>query len=1549
MTTPAHDSSEWPGASGAPGRAGGPPLPAGSGDDAAPLSGGQPPHGGGSEPPSSDAPPPRRRRRPWKALAWLIAVPVLLVALLAGLLYGALTTERGTAYAWRAAVKLLDGRLAGTLDGGALATGVRLRDVAWRGADGTRVTVDRISGQWALGRQPWRFVVAYLHVGDVDLRIVPSTEPSSPATLPTDLQLPLAVEIRDLQVARLTLHQGASTSEYSRLMFHARSDGRHHEATVERLDTPFGAVSADAKLDGVRPFALKGNLGYSGKVSGEDVQVNGRVGGSLEALSADLEANGMKLTGRAHVEATPFEAVPLERVTLAFDHVNPQAFAPGAPFADLAVRADLAPVGAAAVSSAAAAGAAGSAVTAGVVKAASAGVASGRSGASGAMGVAGASKPVAALAPELAASAPPGASGPSTASASAYASAPSAGGASPAAPTPHAPASRGAAGFTVAGSVSIVNAKPGSLDDQLLPLIDARADVTLDAKTQRIGNLNVRVVKNATVTGGGTISGRNGQFDLNVAALDLNAIQSSVRATQLSGPVGIRLAGDVQSVTLDLADAKAGLRAQGKVTLDPARTTFSDVRVTSGAGRIDLAGAIKHDANSTYNLKATLTNFDPLSLTSQRPASAARRGDGRPATGAAAVQRSRNSANSNSAPSRATAERDALDPKRNLALNPARNPALNPAQDDARHPQPTRASPAPASPRPAASGHAPARRGVSASRPVEAHVNGTLTAAGVFAPAFTTKADFRLGPSVYDGLPLTGSGTVQLAGARLLPSRANLSVAGNEVDLQGSFGARGDRLRFRIDAPQLDRLGFGLAGQVAASGDLTGTFAHPDVALDYRADNVAFGSNRVGHAQGHAELRDGANGALVFTTDARDASVGGIDVTTLTARLSGTRAKHTFVASATGKVQGQALDVSVAANGRLSDTREGTRWDGVVTQLQNRGAPDIALQTPLTVSAGPGKVTLGATRIGLEGATLDLRAFDLDHGRLRSAGSLSGVSLARLMQLRQQITGVASTMRTDLVFDGDWDFSVGPTATGYVQVKRRAGDITTQIGRGMASLGIADLNARAQFSGGNRLTLTAHALANRVGVLDVDAYTQLTPRDGVLAFADDAPIGGTVRADVPSLATTGGLFGPSYLLAGHLALQLTLGGTLARPDLSGALTGDGLSATMVDQGVQLKDGVIHVALSHNLVDFQQVEFHGASGTLRATGRVRLDNDEPDLTASIVADKLELFASPDRKLSLSGSATVANAGRAGGLQIDGKFAVDRALFDLPDQPAPSLGDDVVVVMPDGTTRGGIPVETPGANRPVGRFAPRANVDIDLGRNFRFRGQGADLGLAGTITVMSAPNLPLRAVGNVRVTEGSTYTAFGRKLGIENGFFTFNGPVSNPGINILAMRRNQQVEAGVQVTGTVQAPVARLVSEPNVPDNEKLSWLLFGHGTDQGNNLGQQSAMTTALALLGSASGKRIAQTIGLDEFSIGRSEVGLTDPQVVMISKAINERLVIGYEQGLQSAANAVKATLNLTRYWSVAVYGGTFSGVDLLYTRRFDRFWSRGRSQADDR
>jgi len=1340
-----------------------------------------PPHDPDSPERAPDGAP--RRSRLVRGAAWTLAGAVLLVVLAAGLVLGAITTERGTRLAWDAAVRVLGGRLAGTLEGGALATGVRVKSFAWTSPDGagTEVRIDRLDGRWSLTRAPLRVTIAYLRAGTIGVRIAPG--PSTPTVMPQDLRLPLQLRIDDLRVDRLAIHEGASTTQLDHLALNGRSDGRLHDLVLEHVDTPFGALSARAKLDGMRPFALTGDATYAGKLADEPVDARARVSGSLDALVADVDASGLKLNGRAHVEAAPFGAVPLTRASLAFDHVNPQALAPGAPAADLAVRAELAPA--------------------------------------------------------------------------------------PADPAhPHV--------FAVTGPVSIVNAKPGTLGEQRLPVVDAKATVRLDAHAQRIDGLALKLIRDGSVTGGGALAGGKGRFDLKVANLDLNAFVAALRPMRLGGPVGVTLASGAQTVEFDLADPKLALGARAKVALTPQQTVVTDARVTAAKGRIDLTGVFRHDAHSSYDAKATLANFDPLLL---------------------------------------------------AAL----------------------AAPKPAAPKPAAPGKpgaravrsaqaAPAKRG-------ETRVNGTLTASGAFAPQVSTKATFKLGDSLYDGLPLTGAGVVQLAGARILPSNANLSIAGNRVDLHGSFGAPGDRLRFAVDAPQLDRLGFGVAGLVQAQGDLTGSFAHPNVTATYKAEGVVFGANRIGAAQGRADIRDGAHGALMFTADASNVALGSLQLKTLRAHLDGTRAKHTLDASALGMAGGRVIDATLAANGGVVENRDGMRWDGTVTRLANRGTPSFALETPLAVSAGGGRAVLGAAKLTLEGAAIDLKSFAYDHGQLRSAGAVRGASVARFLEVRQALTGQRPPVRTDVVLDADWDFSVGATATGYLQVKRRGGDVTVETARGISSLGLTELAARAAFGAGNRLNVTAQAKASRIGTLDANVAVPFAPRDGVLAVADDGPLAGRIDADIPSLKATGNLFGPSYLLGGRAALKLTVAGTPAKPTVSGMLTGDALSATLVDQGVQLKDGIVRIRLAENLVEFQQVEFHGGDGTLRAIGRVRLDNEAPDLTASIVADKLELFAAPDRKLSLSGKATVANAGPRGGLAIDGKFVVDRALFDLPEAAAPHLSDDVVIVRADGTVRGETQTGTaiakpqPAADKPAPSLAPRANIDIGLGNDFRFKGHGADLGLRGTITVTSAPGVPLRAVGNVRVTEGSTYTSFGRKLAVENGFFTFNGPVSNPGINILAMRRNQEVEAGVQVTGTIQAPTVKLVSEPNVTDNEKLSWLLFGHGTDQGNNVGQQNAMTAALALLGSATGKRVAQSIGLDEFSIGRSDVGLTDPQVVQISKAINERFVLGYEQGLQSAANAFKATINLTRFWSVSAYGGTFQGVDLNYTRRFDRWF----------
>ncbi len=212
----------------------------------------------------------------------------------------------------------------------------------------------------------------------------------------------------------------------------------------------------------------------------------------------------------------------------------------------------------------------------------------------------------------------------------------------------------------------------------------------------------------------------------------------------------------------------------------------------------------------------------------------------------------------------------------------------------------------------------------------------------------------------------------------------------------------------------------------------------------------------------------------------------------------------------------------------------------------------------------------------------------------------------------------------------------------------------------------------------------------------------------------------------------------------------------------------------------------------------------------------------------------------------------------------------------------------------------------------------------------------------MNVRSEPLLPMKATGTVRVTEG-TYEAFGRKLNIERGTLNFNGPIDNPNMYIRAMRRGQEVEAGVEVTGTVRLPRVRLVSEPNVPEEDKLSWLMFGYGAEsaaagQQKQLGGAALGGAALGMLGGKAGKGVVQHFGLDEFSIGPSTAGLNDQQVVSVGKAVTEKLSVGYEQSLTSASNVVKLTWAFSRRWSLIAKGGSINGLSVLFNRRFDNW-----------
>jgi translocation and assembly module TamB len=136
--------------------------------------------------------------------------------------------------------------------------------------------------------------------------------------------------------------------------------------------------------------------------------------------------------------------------------------------------------------------------------------------------------------------------------------------------------------------------------------------------------------------------------------------------------------------------------------------------------------------------------------------------------------------------------------------------------------------------------------------------------------------------------------------------------------------------------------------------------------------------------------------------------------------------------------------------------------------------------------------------------------------------------------------------------------------------------------------------------------------------------------------------------------------------------------------------------------------------------------------------------------------------------------------------------------------------------------------------------------------------------------------------------------------------------------------------------------RLVSNPPVPDGEKLSWLLTGQGLDRAGRGDIAMLGAASASLLGQ--GKKpittqIANQVGLDDISVRDSGNAVTtgqSTQVVAFGKRISDRLSLVYEQGLTVANNALRIEYALSRTLTLRAEAGTISSLGLYYRRSYD-------------
>ncbi len=329
--------------------------------------------------------------------------------------------------------------------------------------------------------------------------------------------------------------------------------------------------------------------------------------------------------------------------------------------------------------------------------------------------------------------------------------------------------------------------------------------------------------------------------------------------------------------------------------------------------------------------------------------------------------------------------------------------------------------------------------------------------------------------------------------------------------------------------------------------------------------------------------------------------------------------------------------------------------------------------------------------------------------------------------------------------------------------------------------------------------------------------------------------------------------------------------------------------------------------------------------LAATGPV----SDPDLRGGVNLTGAYLATADGNRFSARSALTVAGTLRRP--RLTGEMTIQDGILRIPDPPAklhPTEGSAVLWELSstgDEADASAAPAESdagpqgPGETSPAvpgpaipgdaraaleeaPPVAPEVQIRIRVPGRLWIRGRGLEAELAGDITVSTRGETPV-VFGELQAVRGDL-TFLGKRFSVERGQLIFAGLKEiDPELDLtLAMQQEQRVFR-IHVRGTALNPELSLSSDPELPEGDIVSYLVFGRPLDQ-LDTGQtaylrDSAFEAGRQSLAARLGSRLARRIGVDQLTI-RSD-RQAGGQALVIGKYLNRRTLVRYAQALDDA------------------------------------------------
>ncbi len=765
---------------------------------------------------------------------------------------------------------------------------------------------------------------------------------------------------------------------------------------------------------------------------------------------------------------------------------------------------------------------------------------------------------------------------------------------------------------------------------------------------------------------------------------------------------------------------------------------------------------------------------------------------------------------------------------------------------------------------------------------------------------------------------------IDLTGSLLLASQADgkqwqadtpgltFSHGQNQLKVQGSLAEQW-QLDGELALPNLAHSYPGLLGAVAGKVALRGPALTPTIEFLLNANNLDYQDYRLETAKLEGMLSLAKPVTSSINLEVRRARYLRQTLQSLVLRITGTELAHQLQLA----MVSEPLNAELILTGNLVDRSvwqarfEHLLLDTPVGPWQLSAPLPIALniqQQEVALSAhcwqqAPSSLCLTQdTTLALQQTAVDLQ--------------LTNYQLAQLNPLLPYHTTVEGAV--NMVLAIDWQ--QGMPLQARAELDGRQGHVTQQLD-GPVTLNWHDLAFFAEL-GQHQLRSQLDVRLAEAGQLHAQAL--LTDLD-----KKDKPLRSEITLKHLTLDFLRPLLDEYSELAGTLSSQLSLSGHLTDPQIAGELRLDALK-------IKGKLAPTDIENADLLVNFtgEQARLTGKvttpEGTLALNGDANwqeLDNWQAAL--QVKGDELKLQI-PQALLYLKPDVQItASPGRS---KIAGLVQIPRASITVDSLPQNAVGISADQVLLNRRLE-------PIAAEQARLFTLETDIRVQLGEQVRLSAFGLKTRLNGELRVQQQQFNPT-VRGEVSLQDG-TFRAYGQDLLIRQGKMTFSGLADQPFLNVEAIRNPANMEddviAGIRVTGPADQPIITIFSEPSKPQANALSYLIMGRDLDSESGNAANSVTTSLIGMSIASSGKlvgELGEVFGVSDLTLDTEGAG--DNSQVTVSGYLTRDLQLKYGIGIFQPIGQFTLRYRLMRSLFLEAVSGLDNAVDLLYKFEFD-------------